>query len=176
MEAPKLFPGVQSELKLPTYTAATATQDLSHVSNLHHSSWQYRILKPLIESRDRTQNLMVPSQICFHCAIMGTPMEEISFFLSFFLSFLLFSGHTCGIWKFQSSGSNWSWSFQPMPQPQQCGIQATSATYTIALSNAGSLTHQARPGIEPTSSWIGGFVTHWATMGTPKEENCGHWI
>ena len=30
---------------------------------------------------------------------------------------------------------------QPTPQPQQCRIQAMSATYTTAHSNAGSLTH-----------------------------------
>ena len=30
------------------------------------------------------------------------------------------------------------------------------------------LTHWARPGIEPASSWmLVGFLTHWATMGTP---------
>ena len=29
-----------------------------------------------------------------------------------------------------------------------------SATYTTAHSNAGSLTHRARPGIKPTSSWV----------------------
>ena len=40
--------------------------------------------------------------------------------------------------------------------------------YTIAHSNAGSLTHRARPGIEPTSSWmLVGFVNHSATTGTP---------
>ena len=33
-------------------------------------------------------------------------------------------------------------------------VQARSATYTIAHSNAGSLTHWVRPGIEPVSSWI----------------------
>ena len=32
--------GVQSELKLPAYTTATAMQDPSHVWDLHHSSWQ----------------------------------------------------------------------------------------------------------------------------------------
>ena len=32
--------------------------------------------------------------------------------------------------------------------------RASSVTYTTAHSNAGSLTHWARPGIEPTSSWI----------------------
>ena len=35
-EVPRL--GVESELQLPTYTTATATQDLSYVCNLHHSS------------------------------------------------------------------------------------------------------------------------------------------
>ena len=34
---------------------------------------QHQILKPLSEVRDRTLNLMVPSRICFHCAMMGTP-------------------------------------------------------------------------------------------------------
>ena len=29
-----------------------------------------------------------------------------------------------------------------------------SATYTTAHGNAGSLTHRARPGREPASSWI----------------------
>ena len=35
-------------------------------------------------------------------------------------------------------------------------------------SNAGSLTHWARPGIKPETSWfLVGFVNHWATTGTP---------
>ena len=57
----------------------------------------------------------------------------------------------------------------PRPQPQQHQIQATSATYSTACSNMGSLTHWARPGIEPSSLWmLVGFLTHWATMGTPN--------
>ena len=48
-------------------------QDLSHVCDLHLSSWQHWILNPLCKARDRTHNLMVPSQIHFHCAKMGTP-------------------------------------------------------------------------------------------------------
>ena len=40
--------------------------------------------------------------------------------------------------------------------------------YTTAQGNARSLTHPARPGIEPTSLWIlVGFINHWAMMGTP---------
>ena len=55
MEVPKLR--VQSELQLPEYTTATATSDLSHICDLHHSSWQCRILNPLSEARDRTRVL-----------------------------------------------------------------------------------------------------------------------
>ena len=32
--------------------------------------------------------------------------------------------------------------------------RAASANYTTTYSNAGSLTHGVRPGIEPVSSWI----------------------
>ena len=60
-EIPRL--GVESELQLLTYARATATRDPSHVSNLHHSSWQHRIVNPLSKARDRTHNLMVPSRI-----------------------------------------------------------------------------------------------------------------
>ena len=37
---------------------------------------------------------------------------------------------------------------------QQHRIRAASATHTTAHGNAGSLTHGARPGIEPTTSWV----------------------
>ena len=42
----------------------------------------------------------------------------------------------------------------PRPQPQQHQIRATSATYTTAYDNAGSLTHCMKPGIEPSTSWF----------------------
>ena len=61
MELPRL--GVEPELQLPTYPTATATQDPSHICDLHNSSWQRRILNPLSKARDRTRNLMVPSRI-----------------------------------------------------------------------------------------------------------------
>ena len=51
--------------------------DLSWVCNLHHSSWQCRILNPLSEARDQTRNLMVPSRICFHRTMMGTPPASL---------------------------------------------------------------------------------------------------
>ena len=71
MEVPLLE--VQSELQLPTYT--TATPDPSHVCDLHNSSWQRRILKPLSKARDQTCNLTVPRRICFLCATTGTPTK-----------------------------------------------------------------------------------------------------
>ena len=69
MEVPRL--GVESELKLLTYT--TAMWDLSCICNLHHSSWQRQIFNPLSKARDRTHDLMVPDQIRFCCASMGSP-------------------------------------------------------------------------------------------------------
>ena len=59
MEVPRL--GVESELL--AYTTATATWDPRYVCDLHHSSQQSWILNPLSKARDRTCNLMVPSQI-----------------------------------------------------------------------------------------------------------------
>ena len=71
MKVPRL--GVQMELQLLAYTRAKATQYPSRICNLHHSSQQRQIRNPLGEARDRTQNLMAPSQIHFWCATMGTP-------------------------------------------------------------------------------------------------------
>ena len=39
-------------------------------------------------------------------------------------------------------------------EPQQHMIQVTTATYTRAHGNVGSLSHLVRPGDEPESSWI----------------------
>ena len=50
MDVPRL--GVESELQLPVYTPATATQHLSPICDMHHSSWQCRILNPLSKARD----------------------------------------------------------------------------------------------------------------------------
>ena len=56
MEVPRL--GVELELQLPAYTTATATRNLSHVCNLHHSSQQHQIPDPRSKARDRTHILM----------------------------------------------------------------------------------------------------------------------
>ena len=50
--------GVELELQLLAYATATATQDPSHIFDLHHSSWQPWIFNPLIKARDQTLILM----------------------------------------------------------------------------------------------------------------------
>ena len=47
-------------------------------------------------------------------------------------------------------------------------IQATSGSYTTACGNPGSLTHGARPGIEPASSWI----WYWVLNLLSHRRNC----
>ena len=74
--------GVQSELKPLAYTTATAMPGSSHVCNLHHSSWQHWILKPLSKARDWTCILMDASQIHFCWAMKGTP--HVSFWVMVF--------------------------------------------------------------------------------------------
>ena len=51
--------------------------DPSHICDLHHSSWQCRILKPLSEARDGTHIFRDTSQIHFHRATMGTHPAQI---------------------------------------------------------------------------------------------------
>ena len=71
MEVTRL--GVELELQLMAYATAIAMPDLSHVCDLHHSSWQCWILNPLSKARDWTHVLMATSQICFYWATIGTP-------------------------------------------------------------------------------------------------------
>lgn len=54
---------VESELQLLAYAAATATRDPSRVCDLHHSSQQHRILKPLNEARGQTRILVDPGLV-----------------------------------------------------------------------------------------------------------------
>jgi len=91
----------------------------------------------------------------------------------FFLVFLPFSGATPEAY----GGSQARGSIRAVaaslrtPQPQQRGIQAESATYTTAHGNAGSSTHWARPGTEPSTSWfLVEFDNHCATTGTPHHD------
>ena len=95
---------------------------------------------------------------CCHLTQQNEKFSEIGFFLSsfffFFLSFYIFraapKAHGCS----QVRGSP----------------GATAASLHHSHGNAGSLTHWARPGIKPISSWIlAGFITCWATVGTPRQ-------
>ena len=54
-------PGVELELKLPTY--AIATRDLSRVCNLRHGSQPRWILNPWSKARDQTCLLMDTSPV-----------------------------------------------------------------------------------------------------------------
>ena len=81
MEFPRL--GVESEL--PAYTIATAMQDPSWVYDLHHSSWQHRILNPLGKARDWTYNLMDASVVLYCWAMTGTPKMFGLFYLFIFV-------------------------------------------------------------------------------------------
>ena len=75
MEVPRL--GVDLELRQPAYTTATAIWDLSHVCDLHHSSWQHLIPNPLSEATDQTSVLTDTSQVHYHRATRGTPASKI---------------------------------------------------------------------------------------------------
>ena len=65
--------GVKLELQLLAYAIGTATWDLSHFCNLHHSSRQHQILNPMSEARDQTHILIDSSRIRFRCTTTGTP-------------------------------------------------------------------------------------------------------
>ena len=63
MEVPKLgFPIRAAAAGLHART--TATQDPSHVCDLHYSSLQHQILNPLSEARNQTCILVDPSWVC----------------------------------------------------------------------------------------------------------------
>ena len=87
---------------------ATATQDPSCVCELHHSSWQWWILNPLSEARDRTCNLLVPSWICFCCATMGTLSLKYSSDAGHKQASLLFSLSTLRAQAHQPTLCGWS--------------------------------------------------------------------
>ena len=74
--APMAYGGSQARGLIRAIAAglhhSTAMQDSNHICDLHHRSWQHRIINPLSEARNWTLNLMVPSWICFCCAMMGT--------------------------------------------------------------------------------------------------------
>ena len=79
---------------------------------------------------------------------------------TFFFFFFVFVGPHLPHMEVPRPGSNQSCSHWPTPEPQQCRIWAVSASYNTAQGNAGSLTHWAKPGIEPEIPWFPvGFIS-----------------
>ena len=73
--------------------------------------------------------------------------------------FLLFGAAHTAYGGSPGQGLNQSYTCRPTPEPQQRRIQAASATSITVHSNTGSLTHRARLGIEPATSWfLVGFI------------------
>ena len=64
-------------------TVASLCHSHSNISMSHiHGSQQRWILSPLSKARDQTYNLTIPSQICFHCTMTGTPTWKVLLLLS----------------------------------------------------------------------------------------------
>ena len=98
-EIPRL--GVESELQLPDYSTATATQDLSCIWDLHHSSQQCRILNPLSEAGDQTCILMDTSQVLNPLSHNGNSLSP--------LSFNSFGSPSCNSQKIKRNKRNPNW-------------------------------------------------------------------
>ena len=89
-------------------------------------------------------------QLCYHSN------ARVKWRYSFYLFIFVF-------WFFRASPTAYGSS------QARGGIGAASVTYTTAHGNARSLTHWARPGIKPASSWIlVRFFNYWATTGILK--------
>ena len=87
MEVPRLR--AELELQLLAIATVTATSDLSHICNIHHSSRQRYLLNPLSKARDRTQILMDAGQALNPLSHNGNSDGRLSL-LYFFLSFFFF--------------------------------------------------------------------------------------
>ena len=96
----------------------------------------------------------------------------LSCFLIFFVClFVLFVFLGLPLWHMEGLWLEVTSELQlgPKPQPQQRWIQAVSANYAAACSNAGSLTHWSRPkglNSHPYRHYVR-FLTCWATTRTP---------
>ena len=67
--------GVKSELYMPAASphCSHSKADISHVYNIHHSSWQHRILNPLNGARNWTCVLIDTTWVHYHSAMMELP-------------------------------------------------------------------------------------------------------
>ena len=96
--------------------------------------------------------------------IVILPSQKVEIiYTSFFFSFFFLQLH---LWHREVFGLGVELELQlrATPQPWQHRIWHTPATYATAYGNARSLTHWARPEIEPTSSqrqcWIFNLLSH----------------
>ena len=108
-EVPKL--GVESELQPPAYATATATQYLSCVFNLHHSSQQRQILNPRIEARHWTHIFMDASRVepqqelLVQYNLVVSKWSEIFIKCFAFKTSAIFHGNMCNNSSLKTSGS-----------------------------------------------------------------------
>ena len=83
IEIPRL--GVESELQVLGWATAISMQDLSHICDLYHSSWQYQILNPLNKAWYQTWILMDISQVCHPWTTIRTPKWDFFYFFWYIL-------------------------------------------------------------------------------------------
>ena len=120
----------------------------------------YSLLLYLLSDQDleKCVSLHLPiKRMSSYWSILSNIQGNIWLLILLLLLLLLFGLFRAASVTYGGSQARWlnrSYSCQATPQPQQCGIQATSATYATADGNARSLAHWARPEIEYESSWM----------------------
>ena len=106
-------------------------------------------------SLSQARTMGIPSAGSYNLCDLGS---KIFYFFFLFFFFFLFMAAPAAYGHSQARGC------RPTRHPQQRRIRAASATYTTAHGNATSLTHWARPGIEPASSqqqcWVLNLLSH----------------
>ena len=106
--------------------------------------------------------MMLHFSSCVYLQIFGAvAVQSFCFCFLLFWFFFFFLGLNLQQMKVPRPGQarGWIWAAaaglqHSRTQLKQCKVQAVSSNYTTAHGNAGSLTPWARPGIEPTTSWL----------------------
>ena len=111
---------------------------------------------------------ILPPAMWDYCGAQIFP--NLNFFFFFFFFFCIFRAAPAAYGGSQARGQIRAAAAGLHHSHSNAGSEpCVSSTYTITHGNARSLTHQARPGIEPATSWfLVGFAKHRATMGTPQ--------
>ena len=73
--SPMAYWSSQARDRIGATATATAMPDMSHICDLHHSSRQRQIFKPLSKARDRTCVFMDTSWVHYPWATTGTPRK-----------------------------------------------------------------------------------------------------